>query len=122
MSRRTSRHSRQGFATRRKGQITIVVVVVVSLFSAWTLLVSAGAFNSAFRQKEKGNEAVSLTSLQSNSPSKEYIYAGGRLVATEEAAHGASVGLYSPSGAARSGAILCTSTYENLMHEKIRPV
>ncbi|MEK6289748.1 MAG: fibronectin type III domain-containing protein [Acidobacteriota bacterium] len=86
MSRRTSRHSRQGFATRRKGQITIVVVVVLSLFAAWTMLAYSGALDSVFRQKRDKKDAVSIASFNSNSPSKEYVYAGGRLVATEEPA------------------------------------
>jgi hypothetical protein len=83
MSRRTSWQSHQGSTTRRKAQIIIVVVVVVSLFAAWTILASSGALDSVFRQKGD-KKAVSIANLNSNSPSKEYIYAGGRLVATEE--------------------------------------
>ncbi len=84
MSRRTSGHSHQDSTTRRKAQVTIVVVVVLSLFAAWTMLASSGALDSVFRQKGDKKGAVSIANLNSNSPSKEYIYAGGRLVATEE--------------------------------------
>src|SRR5580765_5480518 len=83
MSRRTSRQSHRGSTTRRKAQITIVVVVVVSLFAAWTILASSGELDSVFRQNGD-KKAVSIANLNSNSPSKEYIYAGGRLLATEE--------------------------------------
>ncbi|MEK6409051.1 MAG: hypothetical protein AABN34_19180 [Acidobacteriota bacterium] len=85
MSRAKTRgQSHQGFTTRRKAQIIIVVVVVVSLFAAWTMLAYSGALDSVFRQKGDKKGAVSIASLNSNNPSKAYIYAGGRHVATEE--------------------------------------
>jgi hypothetical protein len=85
MSRkRTSPQDRRAFAPRRKAQIAVAVTVVVSLFVAWTMLAYSGALDSVFRQKGDKKGAVSIASFNSNSPSKEYIYAGGRLVATEE--------------------------------------
>jgi hypothetical protein len=84
MSRRTGRQS-QGFGTRRKGQIVVAGVVVVSLFAAWTMLASSGALDSAFRQKNNKGKTISPASLNSNTPSKEFIYSGGRLICTEEA-------------------------------------
>jgi len=83
MSRRTGRQS-QGFATPRKGQITIVGIVVVSLFAAWTMLASSGAPDSAFKHKDKKDQTVSIANFNPNSPAKEYIFAGSKLVATEE--------------------------------------
>jgi hypothetical protein len=84
MSRRTSRQSHQGPTTRRKAQIIIVAVVVVSLFATWTMLASSGALDRVFSQKVEKKGTLSIANFNSNSPSKEYIYAGGRLVATEE--------------------------------------
>ncbi len=74
-------------AQRPVPPVLIAVAVVLSLLAAWTLLAYSGAFDSAFSQKGKKGKTVSTASLNSNSP-KEYIYAGGRLVATEEPAGG----------------------------------
>jgi hypothetical protein len=91
MSRGTSRQSHQGSTTRRKARIIIVVVVVMSLFAAWTLLASSGALDRVFSQKAEKKGTVSIANFNSNSPSKEYIYVGGRLVATEEGGSGCSL-------------------------------
>ena len=72
-------------------RIVIATAIVVSLFAAWTMLAYSGALDRVFRQKAEKKGVVSLASF--TSPSKEYIYAGGRLVATEEAA---SSGCVSP--------------------------
>ena len=93
MSRRkTSRRERQRFATRRNVQRIIIAIVVVSSFAAWTMLASSGAPESAFRQEAASGGAVSPANFNSNSPSKEYIYAGSRLVATEEGSQGSGSG------------------------------
>src|SRR6266404_992251 len=95
MSRRTSRQS-QGFATRRKGQTIVAVILVVSLFAAWTMLASSGAPNSGLKQKGTKDGTVSPANF--SSPAKEYVYAGGRLVATEEPSlhHASTIGVYRP--------------------------
>jgi len=84
--RKLDRQRPPGSLTRRNLQVVIAVGIVLSLFAAWTLLASSGALDSIFRQKGKRGRTVSTASFNSNSPSKEYIYAGGRLVATEEPA------------------------------------
>src|SRR5215510_4674589 len=61
-----------------------VAGVAVGLVAGWTMLAYSGALDSVFRQKGKKGGTVSTASFNANSPSKEYIYAGGRLVATEE--------------------------------------
>ena len=99
MSRRTSRQS-QGSPTRRKGHIVIAVIVVVSLFAAWTMLARSPTRGPALKQKGQEGGAVSVQSL--TSPSKEYIYAGGRLLATEEPTNSSSpgldtIGVYNPA-------------------------
>jgi len=68
----------------RKRNLVIVIAVVLSLFASWTLLAYSGALEPLLKQKKKAGGAMSIQSFNSNSPSKEYIYAGGRLVATEE--------------------------------------
>ena len=50
------------------------------------MLAYSGALDSDPNQRVSTKQTVSIDSLSSNSPSKEYIYAGGRLVATEEPA------------------------------------
>jgi len=69
---------------RRRSRVLIAVVVVMSLVGVWTVLAYSGAFNSASGEKGSKKQPVSTASFAS--PSKEYIYAGGRLVATEEPA------------------------------------
>jgi hypothetical protein len=90
-NKRTSREDRRGSAPRRKRQIIVAVIAVVSLFAAWAMLASSGALDSAFRQKREKSGTVSPANF--DSPSKEYIYAGGRLVATEEPQSSPSPGL-----------------------------
>src|SRR5438270_778771 len=72
-----------GIGQRGPG-VLIAIAVVLSLLAAWALLAYSGALDSVLGQKERRGKSVSTASLNSNSPSKEYIYAGGRLVATEE--------------------------------------
>jgi hypothetical protein len=93
---------------RRRPRVLIAVAVVLSLLAAWTLLAYSGALDSALRQKEKKGKSVSTESFNSNSPSKEYIYAGGRLVATEEPTGGGGCG----SGPGMPGHLDATATSE----------
>jgi len=65
-------------------KVLIVIVVLLSLFGVWTMLGYSGAFEPAVTEKPRKNGTVSTASLNSNSPSKEYIYAGAKLIATEE--------------------------------------
>jgi fibronectin type III domain protein len=74
----------------RKRNVAIVIAVVLSLFAGWTLLAYSGALDPLFRHKGRNAAPVAVQSFNSNSPSKEYVYAGGRLVATEEPGSGGS--------------------------------
>ncbi|MEK6288826.1 MAG: hypothetical protein AABO57_24170, partial [Acidobacteriota bacterium] len=71
---------RSGLLSRRKPQVVIAVAFVLSLIAAFTMLANSGAFD----KKGKQRQTVSLASLNSSSPSKEYIYAGTKLIATVE--------------------------------------
>jgi hypothetical protein len=86
MPGKKARQREQKAAGIRQGglRVFIAIAVVLSLLAAWTLLAYSGALDAAFRQKGKKGKEVSTASFNSNTPSKEYIYAGGRLVATEE--------------------------------------
>src|SRR2546425_13309648 len=84
---------RKGLTLARQRRLQVVVAVaILSLFAAWTLLAYSGALDSVFRQKGKRGGTVSTASFNSNSPAKEYVYAGGRLVASEEPTGGAACG------------------------------
>ncbi|HSB12228.1 MAG TPA: hypothetical protein VLM38_22265 [Blastocatellia bacterium] len=72
----------------RRRRRVIAVLIVFSLFAGWTMLAYSGALDPLFKQKRKRAGAISIQSFNSNSPSKEYVYAGGRLVATEEPTSG----------------------------------
>jgi hypothetical protein len=112
MSRkRTSRQDRRSSATPHKSQIIIVVIVVVSLFAAWTMLAYSSALDRVFSQKAEKKGPVSLASF--TSPSKEYIYAGGRLVATEEPASSGCVSPPSPGNTLFATAQTATSVVLN---------
>ncbi len=78
------RQSRRRFAPSSKTHVAIAAGLVMSLFAAWTMLAYSGVVDSAFRLERSTRQTASPASLNSNSPSKEYIYAGSRLVATEE--------------------------------------
>lgn len=87
MSRKKPRRtSRRRFAPSRRARVAIAVVLVTSVFAAWTMLAYSGAPHSAFRHNYIKAITMAPPSLNPGSPSKEYIYAGGRLLATEEPA------------------------------------
>ncbi|HXF39383.1 MAG TPA: BACON domain-containing carbohydrate-binding protein, partial [Blastocatellia bacterium] len=71
---------------RSRKRNVVIVAGVLSLFASWTLLAYSGALDPLFRHKGGNAAPVAVQSFNSNSPSKEYIYGGGRLIATEEPA------------------------------------
>src|SRR6185295_18216837 len=64
--------------------IVIAAVVALSLFASWTLLAYLGALDPLLRHKGGNAAPVAVQSFNSNSPSKEYVYAGSKLIATVE--------------------------------------
>lgn len=109
--KKPSQPKRAGWLSRRGRHIVIASAVVLGLFASWTLAHS-GALDPLFKQKKKTSGTVSIQSFNSSSPSKEYIYAGGRLVATEEPSCSFSLSSTSqsfaastPSGAINTGSV-----------------
>ena len=84
MSRKKPSKPRLMSSRWRKRNVAIVSAVVLSLFASWTLLAYSGALDPLLRHRGRNASPAAVQSFNSNSPSKEYIYAGGRLVATEE--------------------------------------
>ena len=87
MPKRKAKRPNPSNARQRPGaRIVVAAFLIGSLFVGWTMLAYSGALDSFFPQKGDKAGSVSITSFNSNSPSKEYVYAGGRLIATEEPA------------------------------------
>ena len=85
-AKKTTLRKRTALVTPRRSLIVIAITLLLSVMTAWSMLGHSGALDSAFRQKAKSGHPVSLASLNSNSPAKEYVFAGSRLIATEEPA------------------------------------
>ena len=70
----------------RVRKVGIVAVITLSLLTAVAALTQRQEMELANAQKSRSAQSGEMTqaSLEPASPSKEYIYAGGRLVATEE--------------------------------------
>lgn len=83
-------NGRRSINSGRKRNVAIVIAVVLSLFASWTLLAYSGELDPLFKDKTRNPAPVAIQSFNSNSPAKEYIYAGSRLVATEEGSSGGS--------------------------------
>jgi hypothetical protein len=109
MSRKQpNRQESRAFLTGQKYRVIIVIAVLASLAATGAILARTGAIDGFFRQKGNKGKQVSTESFNSNSPSKEYVYAGGKLVATEE-----------PTTTGSSSAptnLRATTTSSNLIH------
>jgi hypothetical protein len=75
--------------SRRKMYLIVGILLSLMLtsgaFAQW-----AGIISFTQKSKQKNSGELAPASLSSASPSKEYIYAGGRIIATEEPASGAN--------------------------------
>ena len=96
-----SRKNAAGASGSRKSSLAIAITLALMSIVSASLL---GQVNSRRKSKVPSGE-VSVASLSAGSPSKEYIYAGGRLVATEEPNGSATpgthtIGLYDSAHAA----------------------
>jgi Tol biopolymer transport system component len=65
-------------------KLITAVVLALSLIAATATLAQQGFFSPASRKVDSGGAQVSPAALTPATPSKEYVYAGSRLVATEE--------------------------------------
>lgn len=115
--RRLRKHA--GFRTVRRPQVVIAITVLVSVMTAWAMLGYSSGLETGSGRQAANAQSSSPASFGANSPSKEYIYAGARLIATEEPAGVCSVTLPSasasfpatqpPSGGNQSGSFNVTA-------------
>ena len=99
----SGRQRRAGFGTPRRGTI-VAIALVLSLATAGVILGQRTRLSQDGRRRAspQSDAAISVASFDAASPSKEYVYAGGRLIATEEPPggpihHGSTIGLFRPS-------------------------
>ena len=72
-----------GSGTMRRSQVVIAITVSLTVITAWAMLGYSSGLQAGSGRKAANLQAPSPASLNANSPSKEYVYAGARLVATE---------------------------------------
>lgn len=80
---RTRRRSGAGFRTIRRSQIVIAITVLMSVMTAWTMLGYSGGLQVGSSRQATNAQAPAPANFSASSPSKEYVYAGAKLVATE---------------------------------------
>src|SRR6185503_18975045 len=102
----------------RSTRVVIVISLVLALLTAGATLAQwSGFFSLTQKQGRKKSGEVVPQSFSPSLPSKEYIYAGGRLIATEEPFSGSTapsiVSLFPNSGDQGSNTTL-TITGSNL--------
>ena len=95
-------------AAKRSGHRRVLALVLISIVvSAGAILGQRlGAFSQTSRKMPAPSQQdAAITPASFDSPSKEYIYAGGKLLATEEPEgggppthHASTIGLFRPSG------------------------
>ena len=73
-----------GSTTVRRSQVIIAVVVLVSVMAAWAMLGYSSGLKTGSGRRATNAQSQSPENFSANSPSKEYIYAGARLIATQE--------------------------------------
>src|SRR5581483_904428 len=88
MAKRNARiHKPQVAITAGKRNKLITFGVLISLILAGIMFAQGESFLATQKQpnsRRAGTGPAILTSFEATSPSKEYIYAGGKLVATED--------------------------------------
>ena len=91
LKRNPRKEDKRGCVRGGKPRALASVALVVSLLVAAVAVVNWGGSRATTQgTKEKKSGAMSIESFAAGSPSKEYVYAGGRLIATEESSGGAS--------------------------------
>ncbi len=77
-----------GLTSRKRTIATMLILVILVLIAATAILGQRATrreqAHSSAKRKQGQSAEIAPASFASGSPSKEYIYAGGRLVATEE--------------------------------------
>jgi hypothetical protein len=89
MSKKTSKPSQlEKVSSLKRRKVIVLIGIIMSLVLASVALGQWGGLFATKQKRNKGQEATVTTQSLNDptSPSKEYIYAGGRLIATEEPA------------------------------------
>ena len=87
MSKRKTRRLKQvKVGARRWPAIVIAAAVALCMLAAWTMLARSGPWGPALKQS--GEEEGTVSTQSFTVASREYIYAGGRLIATEQGGSG----------------------------------
>ncbi|HKQ05087.1 MAG TPA: NBR1-Ig-like domain-containing protein [Blastocatellia bacterium] len=112
MSKRKSRRRTERPLPQGRRRARLVASLLVSLLLAGVAAARMGSLWSPKPSPQAGDQ-VATQSLATNSPSKEYVYAGGKLVATEEPAQNCTYTLSPTSGSypatASSGSFAVTT-------------
>ena len=96
--REGERHS--WFRRGRPTTLVSITLVLSLLMTAVALVNWGGSRATTQRNNEKKSGEITIESLAAGSPSKEYIYAGGKLIATEEPNSGTQGGDFDGDGKA----------------------
>ena len=92
--------------TPKRSRSIVAIALVLSVVGTGAILGQrVGPFSQASRRKPapQVDSGITPASFDPASPSKEYVYAGGKLIATEEPTgtgpthHGSTIGLFRPS-------------------------
>jgi hypothetical protein len=108
MSKKQSRRNNSRRAGWRKSRVAALIILALVCVISTSLLAQVGLQ----RRGKRASGEVSVMSL-SGPPAKEYIYAGGKLIATEEAASSGCVSPPSPGNTLLASAQTATSVVLN---------
>ena len=78
------RHQRLRFWAANSKATAAIALTLTLLLAGATAANWGRPMSTTQGSKEKKSSEVTIESLAASAPSKEYIYAGGRLIATEE--------------------------------------
>jgi peptidyl-Asp metalloendopeptidase len=117
MPKRKARRKNKAVAPRpRRRRLAMPIMLVVSLTAAAVALAQWASVRSSRQQGGRQTQAqVTPAGLNWDTPSKEYIYAGSRLIATEEGtsqAGGGEGGRVNVALASNGGVASASSTYD----------
>lgn len=105
MGDKKSRRTRgwRALQSPRRATVTVIVLALVCVL-AGSMLAQVGLRNRSGEGSKSASSDVSVMSFSPGSPAKEYVYAGGKLVATEEPVSGGCTPPSSPGNSLSAAA------------------